>query len=75
MSERSIFITALGKGRCRPSAAIPTRHSPAMRSCERIERLLKTHEPAGSSSSGPSVLDATDNFEPIDERPGQVIGP
>ena len=42
----------------------------------RIERLLKAHEPADSFlERGPAVLDATDNFEPITEPPGTVIGP
>ena len=42
----------------------------------RIERLLKAHEPADSFlERGPAVLDATDDYEPIAERPGTAIGP
>ncbi len=77
MSERSIFIAALETD------------DPALRAAyldqacagnallrERIERLLKAHEPAGSFlERGPAVLDVTDNYEPIDERAGAVIGP
>ena len=38
--------------------------------------MLKAHEPADSFlERGPAALDATDNFEPIAEPPGAVIGP
>ncbi len=47
-----------------------------MSCCARIERLLKAHEPAdGFLESSPAVVDATDDYQPIDERPGAVIGP
>jgi eukaryotic-like serine/threonine-protein kinase len=77
MSERSIFIAALEKDDPAERAAylaqacaddLPLR--------ERIERLLKAHEPAESFlERGPSVLDATDDYEPIAECAGTVIGP
>ena len=77
MSERSIFIAALEKDDAAERAAYLDQacagDAPLR---ERIERLLKAHEPADSFlERGPAVLDATDNYEPIAERPGTVIGP
>ncbi len=77
MGERSIFIAALEKDDATERAAYLDQAcagDAAMR--VRIERLLKAHEPADSFlERGPAVLDATDNFEPIAEQTGTVIGP
>jgi eukaryotic-like serine/threonine-protein kinase len=77
MSERSIFIAALEKDDAAERAAYLDRACALdLPLRERIERLLKAHEPADSFlERGPSVLDATDNYEPIAERAGTVIGP
>jgi eukaryotic-like serine/threonine-protein kinase len=77
MSERSIFVAALEKDDITERAAY---HDQAcagdVLSRARIERLLKANEPADSFlERGPAALDATDNYEPIEERPGAVIGP
>ncbi len=77
MSERSIFIAALEKDDAIELAAYLNEACAGdvlLRA--RIERLLKAHEPADSFlERGPAVLDATDNYEPIGEVPGAVIGP
>jgi hypothetical protein len=77
MSERSIFIAALEKDDATERAAYLEQACAGdllMRA--RIERLLKAHEPADSFlERGPADLDATDNYEPITEGPGAVIGP
>ena len=77
MSERSIFIAALEKDDATERAAYLDQACAGDELLRaRIERLLKAHEPADSFlERGPAVLDATDNFEPIAERPGTVIGP
>ncbi len=77
MSERSIFIAALEKDDATERAAYleeACAGDALLRA--RIERLLKAHEPADSFlERGPAVLDATDNYEPIAEHAGTVIGP
>jgi eukaryotic-like serine/threonine-protein kinase len=77
MSERSIFIAALEKDNATERAAYLEQACAGdllMRA--RIERLLKAHEPADSFlERGPADLDATDNYEPIAECPGAVVGP
>ena len=77
MSERSIFIAALEKDDPAERAAYLAQacaDDAALR--ERIERLLKAHEPADSFlERGPSVLDATDDYEAIAECAGTVVGP
>src|SRR5271163_626396 len=77
MSERSIFIAALEKDDAALRAAYLDQAcagDEVLRA--RIERLLKAHEPADNFlEHGPPDLDATDNFKPIAERAGTVIGP
>src|SRR5262249_26104175 len=77
MSERSIFIAALEKDDPAERAAYldqacadnwPLR--------QRIQRLLKAHEPADSFlEHRPSGLGVTVDEPPITERPGMGIGP
>ena len=77
MSERSIFIAALEKDDATERSAYLDKACAGdvlMRA--RIDRLLNAHEPTDSFlERGPAVLDATDNYEPIAECPGTVIGP
>ena len=77
MSERSIFIAALEKEDATERAAYLDQACAGDELLRaRIERLLKAHEPADSFlERGPAALDATDNFEPIAEPAGTVIGP
>jgi eukaryotic-like serine/threonine-protein kinase len=77
MSERSIFIAALEKDDAAERAAYLDRACAGdLPLRERIERLLKAHEPADSFlERGPSVLDATDDYEAIAESAGTVVGP
>ena len=77
MSERSIFIAALEKDDPAERAAYLAQacaDDAALR--ERIERLLKAHDPADSFlERGPANLDATENFERNAESAGTLIGP
>ena len=77
MSERSIFIAALEKDDSAERAAyldqVCAKDQPLR---QRIERLLKAHEPGDSFlEHRPPGLGATVDAPPIAERLGTVIGP
>src|SRR5262245_29722282 len=77
MSERAIFIAALEKDDPAERAAFLDQacaDNPPLR--QRIERLLKAHEPADSFlEHRPPGLGVTVDEPPIAERAGTVIGP
>src|SRR5499433_516384 len=77
MSERAIFIAALEKDNPAERAAFLDQACADDRPLrQRIERLLKAHEPADSFlEHRPPGLGVTVDEPPIAERPGTVIGP
>src|SRR5262244_251396 len=77
MSERAIFIAALEKDNPAERAAFLDQACADDRPLrQRIERLLKAHEPADSFlEHRPPGLGVTVDEPPITERPGTVIGP
>jgi serine/threonine protein kinase len=77
MSERAIFIAALEKDDPDERAAFLEQACADDRPLrQRIERLLKAHEPADSFlEHRPPGLGGTVDEPPVTERPGTVIGP
>jgi serine/threonine protein kinase len=77
MSERAIFIAALEKDDPVERAAFLDQACADDRLLrQRIERLLKAHEPADSFlEHRPPCLGGTVDEQPLTEQPGTVIGP
>jgi serine/threonine protein kinase/tetratricopeptide (TPR) repeat protein len=77
MNERSIFIAALEKDDPAERAAyLDQACADDQPLRQRIERLLKAHEPGDSFlEHRPPALGATVDEPPIAERPGTVVGP
>src|SRR5262245_21580301 len=77
MSERAIFIAALEKDDPAERAAFLDQACAGDQPLrQRIERLLRAHEPADSFlEHRPPGLGVTVDEPPVAERPGTVIGP
>jgi WD40 repeat protein/serine/threonine protein kinase len=77
MGERAIFIAALEKDDPAERAAFLDQACADDRLLrQRIERLLKAHEPADSFlEHRPPCLGGTVDEQPLTEQPGTVIGP